>query len=110
MGIPQNPGSSENHGRFSSQLRDALASKPSDIWSIPGSVADPQDEDCPYDMETQSYAGESYVPMDEDTGDGAEADWGMETQSVADHDPEAVLDLGAEQPLSMDKCVGCLKE
>ncbi|KAJ5483150.1 hypothetical protein N7530_002396 [Penicillium desertorum] len=112
MGILQNPGSCENPGRFSSQLRDALASKlpkPFDLWSIPESVAI-QEEDCPYDMETQSYAGESHVPMDEDTGDGAEGDWAMETQSVADDGPEAVHSGEADAPVSIGKCVRCLKE
>lgn len=116
MGILRHPVSSENPSRFSNQLRNVLASKrahasnPFDVWSIPDSVAVPQDEDCPYDMDTQSDAGESHVPMDEDTGDGAEAYWAMETQSVADHGPEAVVDQRPEQPLSMDKCVKCLKK
>lgn len=102
MGILQNP--------FSRQLRTALASKPFDVWSIPESDALAQDEDCSYDMETQSYGGESYVPMDEDAGDGAEADWAMETQSADDHDPEAVPDGAVDAPVSIDKCVSCLKE
>ncbi|OQE45374.1 hypothetical protein PENNAL_c0646G03265, partial [Penicillium nalgiovense] len=104
MGILQNP------GRFSSQLRNALASKPFDVWSIPESDADPQDEDCSYDMEPQSYAGDSYVPMDEDAGDGAEADWAMETQSADDHDPEAVPDGAVDAPVSIGKCVSCLRD
>ncbi|KAJ5454986.1 hypothetical protein N7530_012755 [Penicillium desertorum] len=105
MGILQNPGSCENPGRFSSQLRGALASKlpkPFDVWSIPESVAI-QEEDCPYDLETRSYAGESHVPMDEDTGDGAEGDWAMETQSVADDGPEAVHSGEADAPVSIGK-------
>ncbi|KAJ5593604.1 hypothetical protein N7537_010508 [Penicillium hordei] len=112
MGILQNPGSCENPGRFSSQLRDALASKlpkPFDVWSIPESVAI-QEEDCPYDLETRSYAGESHVPMDEDTGDGAEGDWAMDTQSVADDGPEAVHSGEADAPVSIGKCVRCLKD
>ncbi|KAJ5593587.1 hypothetical protein N7537_010491 [Penicillium hordei] len=103
MGILQKSGSCENPGRFSSQLRYALASKlpkPFDVWSIPESVAI-QEEDCPYDMETQSYAGECHVPMDEDTGDGADGDWAMETQSVADDGPEAVQSGEADAPVSI---------
>lgn len=103
MGILQNPGS------FSSQLRNALASKPFDVWSIPESDAVAQDEDCSYDMETQSYAGESYVPMDEDAGDGAE-DWAMETQSVDDDGPEAEPEGAVDAPVSLGKCVSCLRE
>jgi hypothetical protein len=100
----------QNPGRFSSQLRNALASKPFDIWSIPESVALPQDEDCPYDMEIQPYTGESYMPMDEDTGDGAEADWDIETQSAVDHGSEAVPDGKVDAPVSIGKCVRCLRE
>ncbi|KAJ5593468.1 hypothetical protein N7537_010372 [Penicillium hordei] len=106
MDILQNPGSCGNPGRFSSQLRDALASKlpkPSDVWSIPESIAI-QEEDCPYDMETQSYAGENHVPMDEDTGDGAEGDWDMEAQSAADDGPEAVHSGEADVPVLIGKC------
>ena len=94
------------NGRFSSQLRDVLASRPRksfDVWSIPESVAAPQDEDCPYDMETQSYAGESQVPIDAGTGDEAEPDWIMETQSVADHGTEAVHDVETDTPVSIGK-------
>jgi hypothetical protein len=109
MGILQDP------GRFSSQLRKALASKPFDVWSIPESDVAPQDEDCFYDMETQSYAGESYVPMDEDAGDGdagdgAEADWAMEIQSSDDHSPGAEPDGAVDAPVSLGKCVSCLRE
>lgn len=114
MGVLQNP------GRFSSQLRNALASKPFDVWSIPESEALAQDEDCSYDMETQSFAGESYAPMDEDegggeagdgeAGDGAEADWAMETESADDHGAEAEPDGVCDAPVSIGKCLRCLKE
>ncbi|KAJ5142507.1 uncharacterized protein N7515_001294 [Penicillium bovifimosum] len=104
MGILQNP------GRFSSQLRNALASKPFEVWSNPESDGDPQDRDRSDDMETESYAEESYVAMDGDAGDGVEADWAMETQSADDHDPEAVPDGAVDAPVSIGKCVSCLRE
>jgi hypothetical protein len=113
MGILQHPGSGENLGRFSSQLRDALASKstkPFDVWSVPESAADPQDEDCPYEMESQSYAEESHMPMDEDMEDEADADWAAETKSVADRVPEAVHHGETGSPVSMGKCLRCLGE
>ncbi|KAJ5346983.1 uncharacterized protein N7506_000236 [Penicillium brevicompactum] len=99
MDIVQNP--------FSRQLRTALASKPFDIWSIPGSDPLAQDEDCSYDMETQSCAGESYAPMDEDEGDGdagdrSDADWAMETQSADDHGPAADPNETFDAPVSID--------
>ncbi|KAJ5766671.1 uncharacterized protein N7511_004287 [Penicillium nucicola] len=110
MGLFQQPGPGENLGRFSSQLRDALASKakPFDLWSIPESAAGPQDEDCPYEMESQSYAGESHVPMDEDIDYDADAGWAAETKSVADHVPEVVHHGETGAPVSMAKCLRCL--
>ncbi|KAJ6019458.1 hypothetical protein N7522_001525 [Penicillium canescens] len=111
MDIFQTPTSGENLGRFSGQLRDSLASKakPFDIWSVPDSPASPQDEeDCPYDMEAQSYAGESHVPMDEDIEDKADADWPMETQSAAGHVPEVVHYGETGSPVSMGKLLKCL--
>ena len=112
MGILQHPGSGENLGRFSSQLRNALASKakPFDLWSIPESAAGAQDEDCPYEMESQTYAEESHMPMDEDMEYEADADWAAETKSVADHVPEAVHDGETGSPVSMGKCLRCLGE
>lgn len=104
MSVLQNP------GRFSSQLRNALASKPFDVWSIPGSDSVPQDEDCSYGIEAQSNATESYVPMDEEVGDGVEADWAIEAQSADDHDPEAVAHRSGDAPISIDKCVSCLRK
>ncbi|OQD75562.1 hypothetical protein PENANT_c093G08111 [Penicillium antarcticum] len=110
MGILQHPGSGEDLGRFSSQLRDALASKakPFDLWSIPESAAGPQDEDCPYDMESQSYEGESHMPMDEDMEYEADAGWAVETKSVADHVPEGVHYGETGSPVSIGKCLRCL--
>lgn len=107
MDIVQNP--------FSRQLRTALASKPFDVWSIPGSDPLAQDEDCSYDMKTQSCAGESYAPMEEDegdgdAGDGADADWAMETQSADDHGPAVDPNDTFDDPVSIDKCVRCLNE
>jgi hypothetical protein len=61
-------------------------------------------------MESQSYAGESHVPMDEDMEDGADADWAMETQSVTDHVPETVRYGETGSPVSMGKCLKCLEE
>jgi hypothetical protein len=113
MGILQHPGSGENLGRFSSQLRDALASKstkPFDLWSVPESAAGPQDEDCPYEMESQSYEGESHMPMDEDVEDEADADWAVETKIVADHVPETEHYGETGSPVSMGKCLRCLGE
>ncbi|KAJ6019372.1 hypothetical protein N7522_001439 [Penicillium canescens] len=110
MGILQHPSSGENRGRFSSQLRDALASKakPFDLWSIPESAAGPQDEDCPYEMESPSYTRERHMPMDEDMEDEADADWAAETSSVADRVPEAVHHGETGSPVSLRKCLRCL--
>lgn len=106
MGVLQRPGSGENLGRFSSRLRNTLASKakPFGLWSVPESAAGPQDEDCPYEMETQSYAEESQMLMDEDIEDEVDADW-AKIKSVPDRVPEAVYHGETGSRASMGKCL-----
>ncbi|KAJ5142462.1 uncharacterized protein N7515_001249 [Penicillium bovifimosum] len=112
MGILHYPVSGENHGPFSSRLRDALASKakPFDLWSVPESASGPQEEDCPYDMESQSSAEQTPMTMYKAMENEADADWAVETQTVPDHVPEAVHHGETGSPVSMDKFLRCLED